>query len=88
MRGRCCLWDKTKDVDRLKEFLGDQKAMISWKLDGLTIVLTYRNGELEKAVTRGKRRSRGGYYRKCPDVQKPAPQESLIPESWCSAERP
>ena len=38
---------------RLKEFLGDQKAMISWKLDGLTIVLTYRNGELEKAVTRG-----------------------------------
>src|SRR5699024_9812284 len=39
--------------ERLKEFLGDQKAMISWKLDGLTIVLTYRNGELEKAVTRG-----------------------------------
>ena len=45
--------DKTKDVERLKEFLGDQKAMISWKLDGLTIVLTYRNGILEKAVTRG-----------------------------------
>ena len=45
--------DKTKDVERLKEFLGDQKAMISWKLDGLRIVLTYRNGELEKAVTRG-----------------------------------
>lgn len=45
--------DKTKDVERLKEFLGDQKAMISWKLDGLTIVLTYRNGGLEKAVTRG-----------------------------------
>lgn len=45
--------DKTKDVERLKEFLGDQKAMISWKLDGLTIVLTYRDGELMKAVTRG-----------------------------------
>lgn len=45
--------NKTKDVGRLKEFLGDQKAVISWKLDGLTIVLTYRNGELEKAVTRG-----------------------------------
>ena len=45
--------DKTKDVERLKEFLGDQKAMISWKLDGLTIVLTYRDGALEKAVTRG-----------------------------------
>lgn len=45
--------DKTKDVERLKEFLGEQKAMISWKLDGLTIVLTYRGGVLEKAVTRG-----------------------------------
>lgn len=45
--------DKTKEVERLKEFLGDQKAMVSWKLDGLTIVLTYRGGTLEKAVTRG-----------------------------------
>ncbi len=45
--------DKTKEVSRLKEFLGDQKAFISWKLDGLTIVLTYKNGVLEKAVTRG-----------------------------------
>ncbi len=45
--------DKTKEISRLKEFLGDQKAFISWKLDGLTIVLTYKNGELEKAVTRG-----------------------------------
>ena len=45
--------DKTKEVGRLKEFLGDQKAVISWKLDGLTIVLTYRNGTLAKAVTRG-----------------------------------
>ena len=45
--------DKTKDVERLKEFLGVQKAMISWKLDGLTIVLTYQGGTLAKAVTRG-----------------------------------
>ena len=45
--------DKTKEVSRLKEFLGEQKAFLSWKLDGLTIVLTYRNGELKKAVTRG-----------------------------------
>ena len=45
--------DKTKEVSRLKEFLGSQKAMLSWKMDGLTIVLTYRGGELEKAVTRG-----------------------------------
>ncbi len=45
--------DKTKEVSRLKEFLGNQKAFLSWKLDGLTIVLTYLNGELKKAVTRG-----------------------------------
>ena len=38
--------DKTKDVERLKEFLGGQKALISWKLDGLTVVQTYQNGEL------------------------------------------
>ena len=45
--------DKTKDVDQLKSFLGEQKAVISWKMDGLTIVLTYQNGRLQKAVTRG-----------------------------------
>ena len=45
--------DKTKEVPRLQEFLGDQKAVLSWKLDGLTIVLTYRDGSLQKAVTRG-----------------------------------
>ena len=45
--------DKTKDVDTLAAFLGDQKGVLSWKLDGLTIVLTYDNGELTKAVTRG-----------------------------------
>ena len=45
--------DKTKEISRLKEFLGTQKAFLSWKLDGLTIVLTYQNGELQKAVTRG-----------------------------------
>lgn len=45
--------DKTKDVEELKEFLGEQRAVMSWKLDGLTIVLTYRDGRLYKAVTRG-----------------------------------
>ena len=45
--------DKTKEVSKLKEFLGDQKAVLSWKLDGLTIVLTYRDGTLQKAITRG-----------------------------------
>ncbi|MFI3172566.1 MAG: NAD-dependent DNA ligase LigA [Eubacteriales bacterium] len=45
--------DKTKEVASLQAFLGNQEALISWKLDGLTIVLTYENGELSKAVTRG-----------------------------------
>lgn len=45
--------DKTKEVEELKRFIGDQKALMSWKLDGLTIVLTYRDGQLFKAVTRG-----------------------------------
>ncbi len=45
--------DKTKDIEELKEFAGDQKVVMSWKMDGLTIVLTYRRGELIKAVTRG-----------------------------------
>ena len=45
--------DKTKDVEALKEWLGDQKGLLSWKMDGLTIVLTYENGALTKAVTRG-----------------------------------
>lgn len=45
--------DKTKDAQALKEWIGEQRAVLSWKLDGLTIVLTYRNGKLDKAVTRG-----------------------------------
>ncbi len=45
--------DKTKDVDELASWLGDQEGLLSWKMDGLTIVLTYREGKLFKAVTRG-----------------------------------
>lgn len=45
--------DKTKEVEGLRSFLAGQEALISWKLDGLTVVLTYENGELVKAVTRG-----------------------------------
>lgn len=45
--------DKTKDVETLRSWLGDRKGILSWKLDGLTLVLTYRGGSLEKAVTRG-----------------------------------
>ena len=45
--------DKTKDREVLREFIGEHKTLLSWKLDGLTIVLTYENGGLAKAVTRG-----------------------------------
>lgn len=45
--------DKTKSVDDLVQWIGDQEALLSWKMDGLTVVLTYHDGELTKAVTRG-----------------------------------
>lgn len=44
--------DKTKDVEVLRSFIGDHKTLLSWKMDGLTVVLTYRGGTA-KAVTRG-----------------------------------
>lgn len=44
---------KTKEREELRSFLGDKEGLLSWKLDGLTIVLTYSDGELVKAVTRG-----------------------------------
>lgn len=44
---------KTKSREELAEWLGEQKALLSWKLDGLTVVLTYKDGKLAKAVTRG-----------------------------------
>ena len=45
--------DKTKDLSVLKDWLGEKTGLISWKLDGLTIVMTYEGGKLVKAVTRG-----------------------------------
>ena len=45
--------NKTKSVDELREWLGDQRGLLSWKMDGLTVVLTYEGGTLVKAVTRG-----------------------------------
>lgn len=45
--------EKTKSVEELADWLGDQKGVLSWKMDGLTIVLTYNDGMLIKAVTRG-----------------------------------
>ena len=44
---------KTKSRDELADWLSDKEGLLSWKLDGLTVVLTYENGELSKAVTRG-----------------------------------
>lgn len=45
--------DKTKNREALRSWLGDREALLSWKLDGLTVVLTYEEGKLAKAVTRG-----------------------------------
>jgi len=45
--------DKTKEVEKLKAWIVDQEGLLSWKLDGLTIVLKYNDGELTQAVTRG-----------------------------------
>lgn len=70
--------DKTKEVEDLKRFVGDQKAMMSWKMDGLTIVLTYRDGTLFKAVTRGKGKSEK-LSRTSPRIQKYSALRSL---SW------
>lgn len=45
--------DKTKEVGQLEEWLGEQDGLLSWKMDGLTVVLAYEDGRLIKAVTRG-----------------------------------
>ncbi len=45
--------DKTKEPEKLKSFLQDKKGVLSWKLDGLTIVLHYQDGQLQQAITRG-----------------------------------
>lgn len=45
--------DKTKDINTLADWLGSNEGIVSWKMDGLTVVLTYENGMLKKAVTRG-----------------------------------
>jgi DNA ligase (NAD+) len=49
--------DKTKDVEQLRNFIGQNRTLLSWKMDGLTVVLTYRDGALAKAVTRGNGRT-------------------------------
>ena len=52
-RSRMLSLDKTKSREELAAWLGDQEGLLSWKLDGLTVVLTYEGGSLTKAVTRG-----------------------------------
>lgn len=45
--------DKTKEIADLESWIGEKEGVLSWKLDGLTIVLSYEGGSLKKAVTRG-----------------------------------
>lgn len=45
--------NKSKDVNDIKKFLSNKKGIVSWKMDGLTIVLTYKAGKFVQAVTRG-----------------------------------
>ncbi len=74
--------DKTKDREVLRGFIGNHKCLLSWKLDGLTIVLTYENGELVKAVTRGN----GIVVRLLPTMPgclRISLFASLIKVSWC-----
>ena len=69
--------DKTKSVEELKEWLGTQKGLLSWKMDGLTIVLTYENGSLAKAVTRGNGGNRRGDYAQRPGFRQYPPEYRL-----------
>ena len=74
--------DKTKDREVLREFIGEHKTLLSWKLDGLTIVLTYENGELAKAVTRGNGVT-GEVVTNNARVFKNVPLKIRIKEDWC-----
>ena len=68
---------KTKNREELAEWLKDQKGLLSWKLDGLTIVLTYRDGKLFKAVTPGKRGSGGGHHAQRQNFRESASSDPL-----------
>ena len=68
---------KTKKVEELQEWAGDRPVWLSWKLDGLTLVLTYDGGRLTKILTRGNKRSRASLWRW---------RTAAI--WWCGARRP
>lgn len=76
--------DKTKDREVLREFIGEHKTLLSWKLDGLTIVLTYENGGLAKAVTRGNGVT-GEVVTNNARVFKNVPLKIPYQEDWCYA---
>ena len=69
--------DKTKEVEELKNFVGSQKVLMSWKMDGLTIVLTYRDGKLYKAVTRGNGEVGEVVNKQCEGIQECTGDRSL-----------
>ena len=60
--------DKTKSVEDLQQWLGSQKGLLSWKMDGLTVVLTYENGTLAKGCYQRKWGDRGSYHSKCKGI--------------------
>ena len=69
--------DKTKERSRLKEFLGSHKAVISWKMDGLTIVLTYRNGQLYQGSHPRQRGGGRSHHQQCQGVSECTADHSL-----------
>ena len=69
--------DKTKDVAELEAFIGEQEALMSWKMDGLTIVLTYREGAPLQSRDQRKRRSGRSGDGQCPGVPQYSPEDPL-----------
>lgn len=77
--------DKTKDVEVLRGLhQGSKNSLLSWKMDGLTVVLTYRGGTLAKAVTRGNGVIRRGCHEQC-EVFENIPLKIRTRESWFTA---
>ena len=86
MKVPCFPLGKTKSREDLRDWLGEQKGLLSWKLDGLTIVLTYRDGQLFKAVTRGNGEI-GEVITGNARVFVNLPLSIPLRENWCFAEK-